>query len=250
MPESSAPAERPPSPPPEFTLCSGTPSTAGANVPYLEINPFGDVRLSVKAKNQSCDYRVVSQQIIAASHFFRQLLGPDSEFKEAAEFRTHRALCPFTLSITVDQDLKTCESVLRILHGQAPVGEVKPRGATIDDLYEIALLAQYFDCGGALTPWVLVTIPLLFDKDAYIGKISEVDKWVFMAYVLRLEAVFKDLTKFCIKNGHRCKHRLFHVYVKRDQYYDLVCTPQNVIGTLVSWLCSLPGLMFLLNYSI
>lgn len=159
---------------------------------YREINAFGDVRLSVEAQDGSCNFRVVSQQLVAAYYFFRQLLGPNSQLKEAVNFRSHDhcQLGPFPLSIIIDDHpLDVCELILLILHGSAPLGDIEAGKAQIEDLCEMARLVQYFDCGAALSPWASLVAPNLFDPEdsnTYVMGVENLDLWLFIACTLRL----------------------------------------------------------------
>lgn len=169
-----------------------------AKIPYTEINPFGDV----KTRRSTHKYRVSSAHLILSSGFFRQFLGPDSQFKEATDFREHRALAPFELSIDLDDhNSNTFQLAIRLLHGQPPKESIGEHAAEVKTLYELALLAVNLDCGMAMSTWAtMVYLNLKLEDET---QFADLDHWLYIAWVLRVSSAFKTLTAFCIKNGAR-----------------------------------------------
>lgn len=246
-----------PPPVPVSSAARGPPRSTGSqltqltfkmpnNLPdYRDINPFGDVRLCVKSSDSdsSCDFRVSSHQLVAISHFFRQLLGPESQFNEAVDFRAHREpTTPYHLPLDLeDHPLEVCESILRILHGKPPVkdinfntGEGEP-----SDLLQIIKLSNYFGCGEALGVWVKLVIPISLNKrdGEYDEKIEELTKWLSVAFAFRLENAFRIVTRFCIQHGRRkameAKFEVGGVAVVKGEYlefYRLGNTPRKVVS--------------------
>lgn len=70
---------------------------------------------------------------------------------------------------------------------------MKTGEATADELIEMAQIAQYFDCGRALAPWVARVMPAIA-KYEYTGKIYDVDMWLFISYSFGLEGQLKKIT--------------------------------------------------------
>lgn len=177
--------------------------------PYKELNPFGDVRVRVKAKSGTRDFRVVSYQLMVASPFFANLLSPDSTFAEAVAFRAHRKLEPYVLEINLEdlptrRALQSCETVLRHCHAMPAFvrSDGKEGIAELDELYDLSITVDYFDCravGEALSKYAM---PSFVDElGEYNGALGDVDKWLFISTLLRRKEVFKAITRFCIKNG-------------------------------------------------
>lgn len=180
-------------------------STPAKKTDYKELNPFGDVRLSVKSKNdKSCDFRVVSYQLMAASPFFAKLLASESNFAEAVAFRAHRKLEPFTPTINLEdlpteRALECCEVVLRHVHGLVAV--VRADGADevagLDDLYDLAVVVDYLDCGAAMKGLMKLVVPKVENSEGEYGtKAEDIGKWLFVATSLKLESTFKSITRF------------------------------------------------------
>lgn len=203
-------------------------------IPYLEINPFGDIRITVNSSEGKCDYRVSSHQIMASSTFFRNLLGSVSQFKEAEEFRKYRGLEPFQVAVTFDDhNLKTCGLMLHLLHGKTPDGAIEEGAGDLEEMFSMAALAVYLDCGEALTMWATMVMPkLVDDENVFDRPVTEMEKWLHVARVFRVAQAFRQLTEFCIKNSSRKSPdqplKLYRTVIKSDVF--LTSIPPKLAG--------------------
>lgn len=192
-----------------------TPTSAAPAEMVEIINPFGDIKLHVEtATTGAATYLVSSHILQSASGFFRAMLSPTSNFMEASQFHQHLQQAnkdPFPLTINIEGHcLNSLDSILRAIHGKILSENVKkaPSMDTISamrDLYAMAQLAEYLQCGEALKEWIEKVIPedLMAKGKLHIHdltKYPDIPQMLTVASVFRHEEMFKAATAFCILN--------------------------------------------------
>lgn len=205
-----------------------------------EISPFGDIMLTVKTATGNGTFRVSSHVLMGASAFFRSMLHHTSQFQEETQFRQHVGPDPFDLEVVLeDQTLEACETILRCIHGKNIPMPEQLNGGHLAELYQLAILAQYWDCGKALEGWIAFVIPNLVGENGdYTGRAADVDRWLLIAVVFSHEHLFRSTTYYCLQYGSLDARESFAVYDLGGEGHSLTvvgrhpfnCSSQRVIS--------------------
>ncbi|GAE00227.1 predicted protein [Paecilomyces variotii No. 5] len=105
----------------------------------------GDVILAAGGNSMSPRRFLISSKVLSlASPVFAALFGP--QFLEGSRMAEHG---PITILLDED-DAKTMEIMLRILHHQTPS---KIENLTTKEMATLAILSDKYDCAGVIRPW-------------------------------------------------------------------------------------------------
>jgi hypothetical protein len=166
---------------------------------YLDICPYGDLEIALATSDIHITYRVSSHQLCSCSPFFRAMLGPQSSFAEASGLRHHQtssatAASLFRITAEEEHDPTALATVLYVLHGRA---DHIPESVTFENLLEIAIICDYYDCAAAMRPWDEIWMNPLRDLASMPGY----ESWLFISWVFRNQDVFGQMTKSFSRNG-------------------------------------------------
>lgn len=167
------------------------------------INSFGDILLTIITEHTgSAKFRVSSHQLMEGSVFFRLLLDPGSHFSEGLGFQEHRRAAtndPFPIQTTIEDpgSLEACEIILRLFHGK----DVEPPVGRWEFIFEVAVVADYWDAGKEISGWAHWTMADLKYRDANREERPWLDKFIYCAWALKNDEVFKSLTQYAIQIG-------------------------------------------------
>ena len=161
---------------------------------YREIASAGDVILKIPTATGTTKLRVSSHVLCTTSPVFRAMLGPHSQFREAAELRTRSTGDPYELSIEDDYPY-ALTAILLALHCRSEMVPVNP---AFKDLVELAIVCDKYDCRGGLLPWVDIWTaawkPHMLD--------SGYEEWLFIAWVFGIKEGFDELSRRVILESY------------------------------------------------
>ncbi|KAF8247003.1 hypothetical protein K440DRAFT_661640 [Wilcoxina mikolae CBS 423.85] len=147
----------------------------------------GDVRLKIFTAAGEKLLTVSSTVLCLASNVFRQMLGPDSKFREATLVGSQDRE-PIAIE---DDNYEALLVVLQVIHMR---NTAISRAYTVEQLYDIAVICDKYDIIEPLIPWVHVWTTLS------PGVISMSDSllWLFVAWVFRKSTLFRDVSRHLI----------------------------------------------------
>ena len=193
--------------PPESVLRAPESMTAGTGGPggYREIVIYGDVILKIPTAAGTLKLRVSSHVLCTTSPVFRAMLGPDSQFKKASEFRMPSAENPYELSLEDDYPY-ALTVVLLALHCR---DEMVPVNPALKNLVELAIVCDKYDCRGGVLSWVDTwtaawgprggTLPWV-EKSGLLE--SGYEEWLFVAWVFGIKDGFDKLSRKIILESY------------------------------------------------
>jgi hypothetical protein len=195
---------------------------------HLDVCPYGDLEIALVTSDIDVTYRVSSHQLCSCSPFFRAMLGPQSSFAEASGLRLHQissSTSLFRITAEEEHDPTALATVLYVLHGRA---EHIPESVTFENLLEIAIICDYYDCAAAMRPWDEIWMSPLRSLSSNPGY----EGWLFIAWVFGDQGVFGQMTESFSKNGVMVDGE-FRVMVGR-KVKRLDChLPQGIVGTIM-----------------
>jgi hypothetical protein len=204
---------------------------------YLDICPYGDMEIALATSDIDITYRVSSHQLCSSSPFFRAMLGPQSSFAEASGLRRHQSSSAtstatdsngslFRITAEEEHDPAALATVLYVLHGRA---EHVPEFVAFENLLQIAIICDYYDCAVAMRPWDETWMSSLRSLSSNPGY----ESWLFIAWVFGDQDIFGRMTQKFPKNGVMV-NKEFGVMIG-GKVKRLDChLPQGVIGTIES----------------
>lgn len=160
----------------------------------VDIAPDGDLILEVDTPAGLARFRVVSAALCLSSPVFRAMLGPNSNFKEACELRKSKSAEPHVISLDDDYP-QALAVVLHVLHLR---NDKVPQKITFDNLYELAVICDKYDCAVAMSLWISIWVRQWSDLSLDSGY----ERWLFIAWAFGIEDVFTKLSKKIIMEGH------------------------------------------------
>jgi hypothetical protein len=155
------------------------------------------------------------------------MLGP--HFAEGGRLRsTTPNSCDPVLQVTAEDefDPTALATVLYVLHAKP---QYIPRTVTSENLLDIAIVCNYYDCAPAMRPW----------DDFWIKSASSVyqqpgyEYWLFISWVFGESNIFGQLTKTFLRNSV-IENGEFGVMVKEKLVRMDPHLPQPIIGTRAS----------------
>ncbi|RFU33368.1 hypothetical protein B7463_g2946, partial [Scytalidium lignicola] len=162
----------------------------GKKLETVEIDPHGDVRLLVKDDKGNSKILIASSKVMSlVCQPWRAMLGPDSKFREAQV--KHMETIPFP-----DDDARAVEIMLYIAHLRF---DKVPSKVDIDDLVEIAILADKYDAGHILQAWLgrwLNLVQPLMDTPGYE------QQWLSISSIMGLPGAFVKVASRMILSSH------------------------------------------------
>ncbi|KAF8543997.1 hypothetical protein BDD12DRAFT_926372, partial [Trichophaea hybrida] len=159
------------------------------------------MEIVLKTSTIDATYRVSSHQLCSGSPVFRAMLGPQSSFSEADILRRQQAsnaLEPnsslFQIIAQEEHDPTALTTVLYVLHGRSTH---IPESISFENLLEIAIICDYYDCAATMRPWSEIWMkPLrtLSSKSGY-------EDWLFISWVFRDQDIFGQMTQRFSRNA-------------------------------------------------
>jgi len=175
----------------------------------LTICPYGDMNLVLETPAINATYLVSSHLLCSASPVFRASLGPHSQFREAAELQSSHKLYQMPIGEDLGFDPTAMAVVLCVLHGRA---SYIPDTIDFENLLEIAIICDYYDCAAAMSPWDKTWMQPLQKLSTESGY----EDWLFLAWVFENQEVFEQMTKTFARNGVKTKDGEFGVVVRGE----------------------------------
>jgi hypothetical protein len=193
----------------------------------LDICPYGDMEIALTTSTINATYRVSSHQLCSESSFFNAMLGPESLSLEADELRHNQSSASEHSLVRVraemDYDPTALAVVLYVLHGRA---DHIPQFVTFENLFEIAIICNHYDCAATMWPWDEIWMSPL----RHLTSIPGYEKWLFISWVFRDQSTFGHMTESLSKSGVMVDGK-FRINVdgvlKRLNYH----IPQEIIGS-------------------
>jgi hypothetical protein len=155
-----------------------------------EIDPSGDVTLNLVASNDedgsiSTTARVSSKCLSLGSPVFAAMLRPDASFLEGSRLEQTGS----TEITLVGDNPEAMLIVLRALHYRS---REMPDAINEDELYNLALVVNKYDCFQPLFPWIRLWVSphrtTVTDNLTY-------PKWLYISWVFEESETFKKVTK-------------------------------------------------------
>ncbi|KAI5840790.1 hypothetical protein DFP73DRAFT_557864 [Morchella snyderi] len=209
-----------------LTLVTPNPSPqALKDIPALEVCPTGDIIISLTpeaaapakpptdpkaapapasdasttAKPTPLRFRVSSSVLCAASPVFNAMLGPNSSFAEAVSLRTAArapASSPLESSAPLVQHVQPLYDdngtalavILYAIHLQT---HKVPREVTFQQLKQLAVVCDKYDCVGAVRLWAEVWMEPFRKNVTMVG----FEDWLFIAWVFSSRNFFAKVSK-------------------------------------------------------
>lgn len=193
------------------------------------LNKFGDVNLSVTTANGRYSFQVSSHQLMVSSQFFAKMLDPTSGFSEGIGFKKHSTNpeminAPFDLHVSLENmSYQAARIVLQILHGLPHGYAFCLSAGNTDLLYQIALVADYLDCGEAMKDWG--TVWLKGPTSEYLKKLRDLDKVIFISDVFKSQRLFTAATKQAILRAYTMNDLGGVFWDVRDQVHEKLRGP-------------------------
>jgi hypothetical protein len=169
----------------------------------LIICPYGDLKLSLQTPEVNLTYLVSSHQLCCASPVFRASLCPSSGFLEAIDLRRSQtaattvsddSLYEMPIGEGLGFDPTAVAVVLYVIHRRT---DQIPESIGFDNLLDIAVICDYYDCAAVMSP---------FDKP-WIQPLEKLtlepgyEDLLFAAYVFGKQELFAQITKDFARNG-------------------------------------------------
>ncbi|KAF8249220.1 hypothetical protein K440DRAFT_660452 [Wilcoxina mikolae CBS 423.85] len=162
----------------------------------LEICPYGDMNIILTTPSIEVTYLVSSIQLRSGSSYFRSMLGP--HFAEGGKLRstTTSNSRDSLLQVTAEDefDPTALATVLYVLHAKP---QHIPRTVTSENLLEIAIICNYYDCAAAMRPWDEYWV----NSASSVYQQSGYEYWLFISWVFGKSQLFETLTKKFVRNG-------------------------------------------------
>jgi len=206
-----------------------------AKLTYFDVCPYGDMEIALITSTTDITYRVSSHQLSSGSSVFRAMLGPQSSFSEANGLRRHQMSFPtavdskrslFQITTEEEHNPTALATVLYALHGRA---EYIPESVSFENLLEIAIICDYYDCAATMRPWDEIWMSPLRNLTSEPGY----ESWLFIAWVFGDQSAFGEMTASFSTSAVMVDGELginVDGKVKR-----LDCRlPQGIIGTILS----------------
>ncbi|KAF8242772.1 hypothetical protein K440DRAFT_664531 [Wilcoxina mikolae CBS 423.85] len=172
-----------------------------------DICPDGDMEIILETDAVLATYTVSSHTLRANSLYFREYLGPESEFAEFFECvrqiaepqtvgpkSTKTAEEPPTTQdrykflTNKHHDPTALAAVLRILHAQT---EHLPTTVHFPALLQFAVVCEDYKCAAATQPWAKMWME---QWQSYAEK-PEMEDWLFISWVFGADNIFQRLTR-------------------------------------------------------
>jgi len=178
-------------------LAMSEPAIGELQVINLDICPYGDMEIVLTTSTIDATYRVSSHQLCSGSQFFRAMLGPESSFSEANGLRRHQTSSSttfdstgslFQITANEEHDPTALTTVLYVLHGRA---KHIPESISFENLLEIAIICDYYDCGATMRPWSELWMNPLRSLASQPGY----ENWLFISWVFGDQDLFGQMTK-------------------------------------------------------
>ncbi|KAF8244631.1 hypothetical protein K440DRAFT_7276 [Wilcoxina mikolae CBS 423.85] len=173
----------------------------------LEICPYADMKIALKTSAVNLTYLVSSIQLRCGSSYFRAMLGPHYAEGDKLRHSTNTTATINTTPTPEDSEDSLLEvsaedefnpialaTVLYVLHSRP---ENIPRSITSENLLDIAIICNYYDCAEAMRPWDELWIRPLRGQAIEAGY----EYWLFIAWVFVEGELFAQLTKIFMTNG-------------------------------------------------
>jgi len=201
----------------------------------LDICPYGDMEIVLTTSTIHVTYRVSSHQLCSGSPVFRAMLGPQSSFSEANGLRRHQSSSStasnpnyslFQITAEEEHDPTALATVLYVLHGRA---EKIPELITFENLLEISIICDYYDCAAMIRPWDetwMAQLRSLTSKPGY-------ESWLFISWVFGNQDVFGEMTKSFSRDGVMVDGEFGVMVAEKVERLD-IHLPQGIIGTIMS----------------
>ncbi|KAF8536323.1 hypothetical protein BDD12DRAFT_851541 [Trichophaea hybrida] len=199
----------------------------------LDICPYGDMEIVLITFAIHATYRVSSHQLCFGSPVFRAMLGPQSSFSEATGLRRHQNSSStasdsneslFQITAEEEHDPTALATVLYVLHGRT---EHIPESVAFDNLLEIAIICDYYDCAAVIRPWDeiwMTNLRCLTSEPGY-------ESWLFISWVFGNQEVFGQMTKSFSRNGVMVDGEFGIMIEGKVQKLD-IHLPQGIINAM------------------
>jgi len=128
----------------------------------------------------------------------------------------------FQLKAAKEHDPTALATVLYLLHGRV---EEIPESITFDNLLEIAIICDYYDCAATIRPWDetwMAPHRCLTSKPGY-------ESWLFIAWVFGNQDVFGEMTKYFSRIGVMVDWEFGVIVAGKVKRLD-IHLPQVIIG--------------------
>jgi hypothetical protein len=117
--------------------------------------------------------------------------------------------------------------VLYVLHGRA---EYVPESITFENLLDIAIICDYYDCAASMRPWDEIWMKPLRSLTSEPGY----QNWLFIAWVFGDEGTFGQMTESFSRRGVMVDGEFGIIVDGKAQRLDCHL-PQGIIGTMKSY---------------
>jgi hypothetical protein len=173
------------------------------------------MEIFLKTNTIHATYTVSSHQLRTGSPVVRDLLGQGSAFQEHTRYNPDQNLdsglhahipiqaSHYQLEVAKDFDPTAFAIVLYILHARV---QNLPESMDFENLISVISICDYYDCSAQLHPWHGKWV----DRWRKYSSSPGYENWLFAAWALREDHIFKTLTKNFAKNGRppRCKRMI------------------------------------------
>jgi hypothetical protein len=195
-----------------------------------EIFKSGDLILKTTTGDRSVGYVVSSQVLCMTSKVFLKMLGRDSPFKEAMDVRLASIFGFPPAVVTVDDDDKALEFILKVLHH---LHDLIPKTLAFDELVRIAEICDKYEFRlGVLKSTVenlLASYKSSLAGDANPTGSSSRD-WLLVSYVFGYTDIFSKISKELVLTGSWTGDCL--LFPDGGEGSPLSsCTPSSITGT-------------------
>ncbi|KAH8820562.1 hypothetical protein F5884DRAFT_54420 [Xylogone sp. PMI_703] len=156
----------------------------------ITIDPKGDIRLLVTDDLGNSTILVASSKVMSlVCQPWRAMLGPDSQFREAQV--KNREAIPLP-----DDDARALERILYIAHLRF---DKVPLKIEINDLVEIAILADKYDAGHMLRAWLGYWLSSIKSQ---IDTPGCEQQWLTLSWIMGLPGAFVKVASRMVLSGH------------------------------------------------
>ncbi|KAF8533506.1 hypothetical protein BDD12DRAFT_482960 [Trichophaea hybrida] len=187
------------------------------------IDPSGDVTLNLAPddthQNVLATASVSSKCLSLGSPVFAAMLRPNASFLEGSQLKQTGS----TKVTLVGDKIETMIIVLRALHF---LSRQLPTSLTTDELYNLALVVNKYDCFQPLFPWIRLWVTPHRTTATYF---SSYHKWLYMSLVFEESALFTSITKKLILETELDDDG--EMVTTQGERLD-ECLPDGIVGTL------------------
>ncbi|KAF8246101.1 hypothetical protein K440DRAFT_662334 [Wilcoxina mikolae CBS 423.85] len=153
------------------------------------IDPSGDVTLNLASDDQSqsilATAKVSSKCLSLGSPVFAAMLRPNASFLEGSQLEQTGS----TKVTLVGDNIETMIIVVRALHYRS---RQLPTSLTIDELFNLALVVNKYDCFQPLFPWIRLWVTPHRTTATFFGTYH---KWLYISWVFEESVLFTSITK-------------------------------------------------------